>query len=248
MSSRRLRIAVGLDDRLPLTCTREGACCRGHRIPLLPWELARIARHHGVDPRTARERWTEHGVRLAVVPDRGSFRCVFADHPLGCGVHGVRPLPCRLFPLARERIGDRVAWWFPGPDLPCLSRCPSVTATPPVTVRAWLATQDLDLHTRASDAAGDLVAGLHDLIARLGGATASVPQGIPDLVAALGPAWFDHATIPPIAAEDPRSFAAEHGRLLTLAASADPDHAADRLALVAALLGEAAGVAGSQSE
>jgi hypothetical protein len=238
----RPRIPVGLDDRLPLTCTREGVCCRGHRIPILPWELARIARHHCVDPRTARERWTEHGVRLAVRPDGPSFRCVFADHPLGCGVHGVRPLPCRLFPLARERVGDRVAWWYPGPALPCLSRCPSVTATPPVTVRDWLETQDLDLHTRASDAVGDLVAGLHDLIARLGGATAPVPTTIPELVATMGPAWHDLATIPDVADEDPRAFAAEHGRRLATAASGEPERAADRLALVAALLAMAAGV------
>ncbi|MFM2091207.1 MAG: hypothetical protein RLZZ127_1696 [Planctomycetota bacterium] len=239
----RPRIPVALDDRLPLTCTREGVCCRGHRIPLLPWELARIARHHGVDARTARERWTEHGVRLAVVPDRGSFRCVFADHPLGCGVHGVRPLPCRLFPLARERTGDRVAWWFPGPDLPCLSRCPSVVAAPPVTVRAWLATQDLDLHTRASDAAGDLVAGLHALIDRLGGAPVPVPAGLTELVAALGPEWYDLATIPDLEDEDPRAFAAGHGRILATHASRDPEAASARLALVAALLAQAAGIA-----
>jgi hypothetical protein len=117
-----------------------------------------------------------------------------------------------------------------------------VTAAPPVTVRDWLATQDLDLHTRASDAVGDLVAGLHDLIRRLGGAMATVPEAISELVAALGPEWHDLATVPDLVDEDPRAFAAEHGRRLATAASREPERAADRLALVAALLATAAGV------
>lgn len=245
MSDPRPRTLVGLADRLPLTCTKEGVCCRGHRIQILPWELARLARLLGRTPREVRDACTEHGIRLAIVSEESTFRCIFADHPEGCSVHAARPLPCRLFPLARQRVGADISWYHPGSTLPCLTSCPTVVNTPPITVGAWLETQDLEVNARASDAVGDLVAGLLALVDQLGGSQQSTTT-TQALVDSLGAQWYDLVTIPEVDEDDPHRFAAEHGRMLALAATKDPERAATHLGATAALLALAAGITLSQ--
>jgi Fe-S-cluster containining protein len=77
-------------------CSR---CCRGKVIPLNPYEVARLAAHHGVATTEAIARFTNDCGASLGVKDDGA--CVFLGDG-GCTVHASRPLACRLYPLGRH--------------------------------------------------------------------------------------------------------------------------------------------------
>jgi len=80
-------------DKLPLTCSRAGACCFGNLVLINPWELVCIAKEKIITPREFRDLYCEYGgIRLR-------FSGKVDD--LGCSVYLGRPLACRLFPLGR---------------------------------------------------------------------------------------------------------------------------------------------------
>jgi len=146
---------VALDERLPLTCTRQGTCCHGKLVWVNPWELSRLAQAlassvtaviatHGCDG----------GIRLRFDGPPG-WRdlpgCTFYGEQ-GCRVHASRPLACRLYPLGRERQGAQVRYLFEGPDFPCLAGCPTVTTLPMLRVDAYLRGQDVGAAEQVADA------------------------------------------------------------------------------------------------
>lgn len=151
-------------DVLPLTCTREGVCCHGHRIWINPWELAVLAAHAGESLAEARARLTDcRGLRLAFdgPPDRrGLAACRLYDPAAGCTRHAARPLTCRVYPLGRLRVAGEVQYVPARGRLPCLDSCPTVTALPAMTVADYLAGQQIGPGEIAHDAYANLVYGL----------------------------------------------------------------------------------------
>jgi Fe-S-cluster containining protein len=83
-------------------CGRCSRCCSGKRIPLDPYEVARIAEELGLSTTETLEKYTDHGGALLAVRD-GDV-CVFLGAN-GCTIHPARPLACRLYPLGRRVAG-----------------------------------------------------------------------------------------------------------------------------------------------
>jgi Fe-S-cluster containining protein len=77
-------------------CQRCRACCNNKRIVPVEGEIGRMAAGLAVPPQELRARFLD--------PAEGTIRlkpdgdCIFLDER-GCGIHPVRPLVCRLFPL-----------------------------------------------------------------------------------------------------------------------------------------------------
>lgn len=144
------------DDLLPLTCTREGACCFGARIWINPWELAVLARELGIAPLVARLRLTDRGglrLRQDGLGDRpGQPACTLYRPGHGCSAHPGRPLACRLFPLGRRREAGLPVYYHDPAGLPCLTRCPGVAALPSLSVADYLHGQATALAEAAHDA------------------------------------------------------------------------------------------------
>jgi len=94
-------IKTGLDRRSTFgyTCNRCLACCHFKRIQLNPYEIARLARNHGVSTTAFIDRYTTTGG--TVLRFRKDGACVFLNDR-GCSVHPDRPLVCRLYPLQRH--------------------------------------------------------------------------------------------------------------------------------------------------
>ncbi len=158
-------------DVLPLTCTRGGSCCHGHRVRVNPWEVARLA--CGASPGLSEDADAAQAavrafraaylspcgteLRFDAAPDarnaaRGGPACRLHAPGEGCTRHADRPLVCRLFPLARVRGPDGSRPALRGPAFPCLSGCPEVAQAPQLSVAAYLAGQDVDAPERAHDA------------------------------------------------------------------------------------------------
>ena len=76
-------------------CRACGRCCRDKRIPVNPYEVARLAAYLGIGTTAFIDGYTEGGTALKV---REDVTCVFLDGH-GCAVHADRPLVCRLYPL-----------------------------------------------------------------------------------------------------------------------------------------------------
>jgi len=72
-----------------------GPHCPGNRIPLTPYEAARIADGLGITTGELIRRFMVSGSALLGVKDDGT--CVFHRDAEGCQVHGDRPLACRSF-------------------------------------------------------------------------------------------------------------------------------------------------------
>lgn len=85
-------------------CRRCLKCCHHKRIQLNPYEVARLARNHGLTTTEFRAAWTEDGGGL-VLRQTETGACVFLGSE-GCTVHPDRPLVCRLYPLGRHVRAD----------------------------------------------------------------------------------------------------------------------------------------------
>jgi len=237
-----MKTAVALDTRLPLTCSRDGACCHGNAVWLSPWELARLAAATATPPaRFHRERCVDGGLRLPFdgpADPRGLPACRLYAPSAGCSVHPARPLACRLYPLARERRGDAVRWVHAGPTLPCLATCPAAATLPSLSVADYLADQAIAPGAAAQDAYLDVMQALADgafvLLLESGlaasGDRRTLPRwralgdATPDArAAALGDRWLDLLLAPPLDLPPdgaPGPFVAAHRALLEREAQA----------------------------
>jgi Fe-S-cluster containining protein len=72
-----------------------GPQCPGNRIPLTPYETARIAGGLGITTGELLSRYMEIGSAILNVKEDGT--CVFHRDDEGCEVHQDRPLACRSF-------------------------------------------------------------------------------------------------------------------------------------------------------
>jgi uncharacterized protein len=261
-ASRRI---LAQDDLLPLTCTRSGTCCHGKDIRITPWELAVMAKACGLTTEVfQRTRTADGGTRLAMHGAsawRGLRACTMYDPASGCTVHPARPLACRLYPLGRERQGERVRYMHEGRRFPCLDGCPDVETLPRLTVGAYLASQAIAGFDSVRDAyleiAQDVAEGAFVLVFDSGlaqsGNTAwqqawrqSIHGGVSAWVASLGEDWHARVMTPPLALplDDGVHWASAHADLLqshaqsTFAALRDPDSlsVASTTMLAAALL------------
>jgi Fe-S-cluster containining protein len=228
-----------LDSLLPLTCTRSGDCCHGHRIGVTAWEIAALARQLGRSQREVRDAHIGNGgttLRFDGELDaKNRHACTFFSGTLGCTVHPARPLACRVYPLARRRAAGRIFYTFAGEQLPCLTRCPDVVTLPQQRVGEWLDSQGTDPGQAAHDAYGHLVWGLMVTAASIAAAGALGIDGIAtegsrraaltadERVPLFPPAWFDLLTIPELAVDpgDPTGFVAAHAERLRQAISGD---------------------------
>jgi uncharacterized protein len=227
---------LATSDRLPLTCTRLGTCCHGHRILLSPWELAWLAQGMGITPRVLRDtRMEDGGTRLRAdgavgvhgPPAHRVPACTLFDPTSGCRAHSHRPLACRLYPLGRQRHEGSIRYYHPGAEVPCLELCPTVSELPERTVGKYLQEQDIVAGAIAHDGYAALAYGLVNaalVIADAGGISRSElgdyfavlrTWSAPERVAKLGPGWYDALIIPdlPVLA-DVGAFVAAHGQLL----------------------------------
>jgi Fe-S-cluster containining protein len=221
-------------DSLPLTCSRDGACCFGKTVWLTPWELARLAWVKGLSPRIFRDRYCEFGgirLRFDGAPDSNGAACSQYIPDRGCSVHAGRPLVCRLYPLGRKRCGNNLTYVHLGNRFPCEVSCPAVLNLPYLTVTDYLAVQDvsagemaqdkyLELMQRLADAAFALLfeSGLAStgdrLTLRLWRELGSDdPQ---QSAQRLGPEWIDRLMVPDIhyGLDDPEAFADRHHEML----------------------------------
>jgi Fe-S-cluster containining protein len=231
--------ALSLDAELPLTCTRSGSCCHGHRIGVTAWEIAILARDLGISPAECRDRHTEEGatrLRFNGLPDHlGRSACTFFSAGRGCSVHQSRPLACRVYPLARRRDREHSTFTFAGGTNPCLTRCPEVQQLPTLRLGDWLASQHLAPGLAAHDAYGDLVWGLLVTAAtiaassdmKIGSIVSEAERRIllsgDERIPFLPPPWFDLLTVPelPIDPSDPVAFVGAHARRLQQAIAND---------------------------
>jgi uncharacterized protein len=249
-------LPLAADDRLPLTCTRLGTCCHGHRILLCPWEIAWLAHGMGISARTLRDtRMTDGGTRLRADGAVGLHgpaahrvpACTLYDATLGCRAHAQRPLACRLYPLGRQRHDGTIRYYHPGTVMPCRELCPSVVDLPERGVGEYLAGQDIADGEAAHDAYAATAYGLVNaalVIADAGGVTrTALAEHLADArtwsgderAARLG-GWYDLLTVPDLPATLPAAgFAAAHGRLLASRIQTGFLHRADGLADAARL-------------
>jgi uncharacterized protein len=251
---------VDPDDRLPLTCTRSGTCCHGKEVWLNPWDLSELARAHGITVHDCRRRFTvDGGIRLRFDGPAGWKdlpACSQYDAALGCRVHAHRPLPCRLYPLGRQRRRDRVEYLHDGAAFPCLEGCPGVQSLPSLTVREYLAGQRIDDGAAAADGylelAQDLAEGAFVLVFDSGLAA----SGCVGLLARwrqlagrdararaeeIPPTWLDRLQVPDLDHGEGRVFVAEHGAALQAACQSgfstlsDPRELADASVVMLAM-------------
>jgi len=223
-------------DRLPLTCTRLGTCCHGHRILISPWELAWLAHGIGLTPRALRDARTFNGGTQLMadgpvgIHGPASHRvpaCTLYDAELGCRAHAHRPLACRLYPLGRQRHAGAIRYYHPGAVMPCRELCPSVTELPERSVGEYLQEQDLTAGEAAHDGYAALAYGLVNAALVIADAGEISRAALGDHLAKLctwtahervtcmGHEWYDLLTIPdlPVSA-DAATFVADHGLLM----------------------------------
>jgi Fe-S-cluster containining protein len=99
MSLDPVRTGLSRGDRFGFGCSRCGACCRDKRIPLNPYEIARLAALLGLSTTAFIDAHTTENGAFLRFDDTG--HCPFLKD-MGCTVHTARPLACRLYPLGRH--------------------------------------------------------------------------------------------------------------------------------------------------
>ncbi len=123
------------------SCSR---CCYGKRIPVSPYELARLARARGITTTELVDRHVDAEEPFLAKLDDDS--CTFLG-PEGCSVHADRPLACRLYPLGRivsAEGEERFIHLTPHPET-------EGEYGDGGTIETYLESQDVELFLRASD-------------------------------------------------------------------------------------------------
>lgn len=225
---------LGINDKLPLTCSRTGTCCHGKRVQLNPWELACMAAEKGISTREFRDRYCEFGgIRLRFDGNagwKGLLACSQYVENFGCSVHLGRPLACRLYPLGRQIQLDTVNYMHEGDQFPCLEGCPEVSALPYLTVGEYLEGQQASKFEKAQDDYLDLMQGLADMAFMLLLDTGLAKSGDKktlqrwremgsehpeQLATRIGSRWVDWLMLPEISdIENPSIFVLKHSELL----------------------------------
>ena len=234
-----LTTKLGIQDKLPLTCSRKGTCCHGKLVLLNPWELAILAREKKITPMEFRDQYCDFGgIRLRFDAEarwRGQQACSQYVVGFGCSVHLGRPLACRLYPLGRQIQSEVIHYMYQGDAFPCLDGCPEVSGLPQLSVGEYLKGQQTGNFEKAQDAYLDMVEHIADIAFELLLDTSLAPSGdkntlplwrkmgieLPEeLTARIGPEWIDCLMLPDIHddLEDPTSFARKHYDLLQLKA------------------------------
>lgn len=245
-------VPVGLQERLPLTCTRLGTCCFGKAVWVNPWEVACLAQALGVPvPQVQTQFLTDGGIRLASGTRRdahGQRACALYAPDRGCTAHAGRPLACRLYPLARLRVGGEVAYGHDGPAFPCLAGCPSVTTLPARTVAAYLAEQAVGPGETVADQYLELVQDLGEAAFVLAIDSGLAASGFPlrarwtavaaashaERHAQLPPPLAQALLAPPLDPADGAGFVDGHAGVVQEVAQAHVGRLSDREAIAAA--------------
>ena len=222
-------------DKLPLTCSRAGACCHGNTVKLNPWELHALAISKKLPAREFRDSFTDFGG----IQIKFNGKLGWQDKPscsqyikgFGCSVHEGRPLACRLFPLGRQIQNNVVQYIYQGKEFPCVSSCPEVLNLPKLTVQDYLKGQNIDQYAIAQDGYLEVMENLADIAFELlldtglskSGDKKTIPlwrkmgQAPPQLIIKrLGTDWIDLLMVPDITIniEDSNSFVKQHFELL----------------------------------
>jgi Fe-S-cluster containining protein len=232
-----LTTKLGMQDKLPLTCSRTGTCCHGKLVWLNPWELAKLAVEKKITPIEFRDLYCDFGgIRLRFDGEAGWQKqqaCSQYVAGFGCSVHLGRPLACRLYPLGRQIQSEKIHYIYQGDSFPCLKGCPEVSGLPHLNVGEYLKGQLTDNFEKAQDAYLDLLENIADMAFVLLLDTSLAASGDRDtlslwrkmgnelpeeLAARIGPEWIDCLMLPEIFddLEDPISFASKHYDLLQL--------------------------------
>jgi uncharacterized protein len=95
-------------SRFSYDCLGCGRCCANKSIRLNPFEIAMLARQHGISTSELMALATEENT--SVLRTRQDGFCIFHQAGAGCIVHAARPLACRLYPLAMNRQGDTTTY------------------------------------------------------------------------------------------------------------------------------------------
>jgi uncharacterized protein len=86
------------DTPFSYACAGCGRCCFEKRIVVSPYEIARIAATLSLSTTEVIARYTVEGGTVLRQREDGGCSLLEGKH---CGVHGGRPLVCRLYPLGR---------------------------------------------------------------------------------------------------------------------------------------------------
>jgi len=234
-----LTTKLGIQDILPLTCSRTGTCCHGKLVLLNPWELACLAKEKKITTREFRDLYCEFGgIRLRFNGKPGwkqQQACSQYVDNVGCSVHLGRPLSCRLYPLGRQIQSKEVHYMYQGNEFPCLEGCPEVSGLPHLSVGEYLTGQLTDRFEKAQDEYLEVMENLADVAFVLLLDTGLAKSGdkktlplwremgneLPEVLAnRIGQEWIDCLMLPEISGDldDPILFARKHNELLQLRA------------------------------
>lgn len=148
-------------DRFQFRCHKGIACfnrcCENVDILLTPWDIARMARHFGLDTRDVIDRYTVDfqmdgqgmpGLKLARRED--STACINLT-PEGCGIYADRPSACRYYALGavslrKKDASDVEDSYFVVKEPHCLGHDEPVTQT----IAEYRASQGVDEYDDAN--------------------------------------------------------------------------------------------------
>lgn len=231
---KQLITKLNINDKLPLTCSRAGACCHGNIVLLNPYELACLANEKKISAREFLDLYCDFGgisLRFNGNAWKNKQACSQYIENFGCSVHAGRPLACRLFPIGRRVQNSEVQYFYEGDKFPCLKDCPEVSELPQMSVGEYLKDQQTVKFEKAQDEYLDIMQNLADIAFMLLLDTGLAESGdkktlrlwrkmsdeLPELSAKrIGQEWIDYLMLPDISGDlqDPVSFAKKHNEFL----------------------------------
>jgi len=139
-----------------ISCFNE--CCKNLNLALTPYDVLRMSRGLGLTTDRFLEKYTTWHVGMAtglpvvvlkMLPDGN---CPFVTES-GCSIYNHRPTPCRLYPLARVRVGDEVQYYLLREDF-CLGHSESRDWSP----EEWVVDQGAQEYNSMNDLFFELIA------------------------------------------------------------------------------------------
>lgn len=194
-----------------------------------------MAKAKEISPREFRDTYCEYGGILLRFDGEAGWKglpaCSQYVPDFGCSIHPGRPLVCRLYPLGRQKQGDRQMYIYQGTDFPCLEGCPEVVDLPQMTVSEYIEGQSASIFEKCQDAYLEVMQNIADgafvLLLESGLAESGDSEtlklwremgneGPQKLADRLGPLWLDRLILPELVllADDPEAFSNSHYEML----------------------------------
>ncbi len=154
--------ALTMKDKFKFLCHKEiecfNKCCYDLNLFLTPYDVIRMKNGLGLSSSEFLKKYTtwhigfNTGLPVVTLRMKNDLKCPFVTKE-GCKIYKDRPSSCRLYPLARVKVGDKEYYYIVKEE-----HCKGFNENKIWSVEEWLKDQEAEIYNKMNDLFMELIA------------------------------------------------------------------------------------------